>query len=56
MVDRSLLTSAGVTEGSIERGVPLKKALKKQGDKSLVNWMEYPKSLNSWIDTKAIIR
>ena len=26
MVDRSLLTSAGVTEGSIERGVPLKGA------------------------------
>ena len=26
MVDRSFLTSAGVTEGSIERGVPLKEA------------------------------
>ena len=26
MVDRSLLTSAGVMEGSIERGVPLKGA------------------------------
>ena len=26
MVDRSLLISAGVTEGSIERGVPLKGA------------------------------
>ena len=26
MVDRSLHTSAGVTEGSIERGVPLKGA------------------------------
>ena len=26
MIDRSLLTSAGVTEGSIARGVPLKGA------------------------------
>ena len=26
MVDRSLLTSAGATEGSIEKGVPLKGA------------------------------
>ena len=26
--------------------------LKRQGDKFLVKWMGYPKSFNSWIDTK----
>ena len=30
--------------------------LKRQGDKSLVKWMGYPKSFNSWIDTKAILK
>ena len=28
----------------------------KRGDKSLVKWMGYPKSFNSWIDTKAIVK
>ena len=30
--------------------------LKRQGDKYLVKWMEYPKSFNSWIDTKTIVK
>ena len=34
----------------------LKKILKRQGDKSLVKWMGYPKSFNSWIDTKTIVK
>ena len=32
----------------------IEKVLKRQGDKSLVKWMGYPKSFNSWIDTKAM--
>ena len=32
------------------------KVLKRQGDKSIVKWMGYPKSFNSWIDTKAIVK
>ena len=32
------------------------KVLKRQGDKCLVKWMGYPKSFNSWIDTKAIVK
>ena len=34
----------------------IEKILKRQGDKSLVKWMEYPKSFNSWIDTKAMVK
>ena len=34
----------------------IEKVLKGQGDKSLVKWMGYPKSFNSWIDTKAIVK
>ena len=30
----------------------IEKILKRQGDKSLVKWMGYHKSFNSWIDTK----
>ena len=33
-----------------------KKVLERQGDKSLVQWMGYPNSFNSWIDTKAILK
>ena len=28
----------------------------KRGDKSLVKWMIYPMSFNSWIDTKAMVK
>ena len=34
----------------------IEKVLKRQEDKSLVKWMGYPKSFNSWIDTKAILK
>ena len=34
----------------------IEKLLKRQGDKSLVKWMGYPKSFNSWIDTKTIVK
>ena len=34
----------------------IEKVLKRQGDKSLVKWMGYPKSFKSWIDTKAIVK
>ena len=33
----------------------IEKVLKRQGDKSLVKWMGYAKSFNSWIDTKAML-
>ena len=33
-----------------------RKVLKRQGDKSPVKWMGYPKSFSSWIDTKAIVK
>ena len=36
--------------------IRIKKVLKRQGDKYLVKWMGYPKSFNSWIDTKAILK
>ena len=32
----------------------IEKVLKRQGDKSLAKWLGYPKSFNSWIDTKTI--
>ena len=34
----------------------IEKVSKRQGDKALVKWMGYPKSFNSWIDTKAILK
>ena len=34
----------------------IEKVLKRQGDKSLIKWIGYPKSFNSWIDTKAILK
>ena len=34
----------------------IEKVLKRQGEKCLVKWMGYPKSFNSWIDTKAMIK
>ena len=36
--------------------IRIEKVLKREGDKSLVNWMGYPKSFNSWIYTKAMIK
>ena len=34
----------------------IEKVLERQGDKSLVKWMAYSKSFNSWIKTKAKIK
>ena len=34
----------------------IEKVLKRQGYKSLVKWMGYPKSFNSWINTKAMVK
>ena len=34
----------------------IEKVLKRQGDKSLVKWIGYPKWFNSWINTKAILK
>ena len=34
----------------------IEKVLKRQGDKSLVKWLGYPKSFNSLIATKAIVK
>ena len=33
----------------------IEKVLRRKGDKSLVKWMGYPKSFNSWIDSKTIV-
>ena len=33
----------------------IEKVLRRKGDKSLVKWMGYPKSSNSWVDSKAIV-
>ena len=38
-----------------QRTFRIEKVLKRQGDKSLVKWMGYPKSFNSWIDRKAMV-
>ena len=32
------------------------KVLKRQEDKTLVNWMGYPNLFNSWIHTKAMVK
>ena len=34
----------------------IEKVLKRQGDKYLVKWIGYPKSFNSWIDRKTIVK
>ena len=34
----------------------IENVLKRRGDQSLVKLMGYPKSCNSWIDTKAIVK
>ena len=34
----------------------IEKVLKRQGDKSLVKWMGYTMSFNSWIVTKAMVK
>ena len=34
----------------------IEKVLQRQLDKSLVKWMGYPLSFNSWIDTKAMVK
>ena len=34
----------------------IEKVLRTEGDKSLVKWIGYPKSFNSWIDTKAMVK
>ena len=34
----------------------MERVLKRQGDKSLVKWVGYPKSFNSCIDTKTIVK
>ena len=34
----------------------IEKVLKRQGDKSLVKWMGYPKLFNSWIHAKALAK
>ena len=34
----------------------IENVLKRDGNKSLVKWMCYPKSFNSWIDTKAMVK
>ena len=34
----------------------IEKVLEGQEDISLVKWMGYPKSCNSWIDTKAMVK
>ena len=34
----------------------IEKVLKRERDKSLSKWMRYPKSFNSWIDTKAMVK
>ena len=32
------------------------KVLNREGDESLVKWIGYPKSFNSWIDTKTMVK
>ena len=34
----------------------IEKVLKRQGNKCLVKWMGYPKSFNSWVDTKTVVK
>ena len=34
----------------------IEKVIKRQVDKYVVIWMGYPKSFNSWIDPKAIVK
>ena len=39
-----------------QKTIRIEKVLKTQRDKSLVIWMGYPKSFNSWIDTNAMVK
>ena len=34
----------------------IEKVIKRQGNNSQVRWIGYPKSFNSWIDTKTIVK
>ena len=34
----------------------IEKVLMREGDRSLVKWMGYNDSFNSWIDTKSIVK
>ena len=34
----------------------IEKVIERQGDKCLVKWMGYPKTFNSWIYTKTIVK
>ena len=34
----------------------IEKIMRKRGDKSLVKWLGYPESFNSWIDNKDLIK
>ena len=34
----------------------IEKVLKRRGDQNLVKLVGYPKSFNSWIDTKTIVK
>ena len=43
-------------QNTSQKTLRIEKVLKWQGDKSLVKWMGYPKSFNSWIDTKTILK
>ena len=36
--------------------IPNRKSIKEKRYKSLVKWMGYPKSFNSWIDIKAMVK
>ena len=33
----------------------IEKVIKRKGDRSLVKWVGYPDSLNSWVDNKDLI-
>ena len=34
----------------------IEKVLKRKGDKSLVKWVDYSDTLNSWVDTKSMVK
>jgi len=34
----------------------IEKIIRKRGDKSLVKWFGYPKSFNSWVENKDLIK
>ena len=43
-------------KGRRKKTFRIEKVLKRQGGKSVVKWMGYPMSFNSWIDTKAMVK